>query len=331
MTAPKLALSCGTPPRRDLPELAARAESLGYTRYWTYDSPALYGDVWIALARVAERTERIGIGTAVAVPSLRHVMATASAIATLEELAPGRLACAFGTGFTARKAMGRKSSRWASLELYLRQLRGLLRGEVVEVEGAACQMIHAPGYAPPRPIEVPLLVAPMGPKGMAAARAVGDGVMLVGGGSREFDWCALMCSGTVLDPGEDHTSPRVREAAGPWFKTAYHAAWDSSPESVDGMPGGAEWRRRIEAERPEGERHLAVHEGHVEWIPPRERFLLDAAGPELLSSGWTGDADSVQARLARAAEKGVTEIVYMASGPDIPRELAAFADAAGIG
>jgi 5,10-methylenetetrahydromethanopterin reductase len=324
----ELAISCGFPPRRDIAELARRAEELGYTRFWTYDSPALYGDLWIALARIAERTRRIGVGTAVAVPTLRHVMVTASAIATIEELAPGRLACAFGTGFTARRAMGRKPASWSFLRQYVLQLRALLRGETIEVDGAACQMLHWPGFAPPRPLSVPLLLAPVGPKGMAVSREIGDGVIVPNEAMPGFDWCAVMVSGTVLDPGEDYRSARVREAAGPWFKTMYHALWEQAPEKVDALPGGAEWRRRIEAERPEGERHLVVHEGHVEAIPGRERFLLDAAGPRLTQAGWTGDAAAVRERIAKAAAAGATEIVYMPAGPDVPRELEAFARAA---
>ena len=42
-------LSCAFAPRPDLPELVAHAEQLGYTRAWVYDSPALFGDVWIEL------------------------------------------------------------------------------------------------------------------------------------------------------------------------------------------------------------------------------------------------------------------------------------------
>ena len=68
---------------------------------WLFDSAALYEDVWIWLGRLAEHTE-IDLGTAVLVPNLRHVMTTASAIATVERMAPGRLACGFGTGATAR-------------------------------------------------------------------------------------------------------------------------------------------------------------------------------------------------------------------------------------
>ena len=100
------ALSCALPPSRDLPTHAQVAEDLGYERVWAYDSPSLYGDIWLALGRAAEATTTIGLATGVAIPSLRHVMVTASAIASIEELAPGRLVAAFGTGFTGRRAMG---------------------------------------------------------------------------------------------------------------------------------------------------------------------------------------------------------------------------------
>ena len=79
-TANRPALSCVFPPGPDVVGYARVAEELGYHRVWLYDSPALYGDVWIGLARIAEATGRIGLGTGVAVPSLRHPMVTASAI-----------------------------------------------------------------------------------------------------------------------------------------------------------------------------------------------------------------------------------------------------------
>src|SRR5215813_14045811 len=83
-------LSCGIVPGPKAPEIAALAEQLGYHRAWFYDSPALYGDVWIAIARALDRTERIGVGTAVLVPSLRHVVATAAAIGSIEAQAASR-------------------------------------------------------------------------------------------------------------------------------------------------------------------------------------------------------------------------------------------------
>src|SRR3984957_19903511 len=157
------AYSVALPPSKEVTAHARAAAELGYSRVWVFDSPSLYGDVWVALARIAEAVPRIGLATGVAVPSLRHPMVTASAIATIEELTPGRLWAYFGTGFTARFAMGKRGVRWAELASYVGQVRGLLRGEVVDIDNEACQMLHAPGCGPPRPIGVPLGVAPIGP------------------------------------------------------------------------------------------------------------------------------------------------------------------------
>jgi 5,10-methylenetetrahydromethanopterin reductase len=324
-----IALSCGFPPSINLPTYARLAESLGYERVWAYDSPALYGDVWVALARVAEATDRIGVATGVAVPSLRHAVVTASAIATIEELAPGRLAVAFGTGFTARLAMGKRAMRWSDLAHYVTQVRGLLQGEVVEVDGAPCQLLYSPGFGPQPPIDVPLLAAPAGPKGFAVAHDVADGVVLVGlppeGERHHWSTCAVLTNGTVLDPGEDHTSERVRQAAGPWFTTSYHAIYEWAPDALASMPGGDAWRAGIERDRPEGQRHLAIHEGHVVTVTDRDTPLLDEAGPALLGTGWTGDRASVRSRIENAEAVGVTEVIYTPAGPDIARELEAFA------
>ena len=328
-----VALSCAFPPSRDLPTHARVAEELGYERVWVYDSPALYGDIWLALGRVAEATTTIGLATGVAIPSLRHVMVTASAIVSVEELAPGRLIAAFGTGFTGRRAMGRPPMRWADLATYVTQLRALLAGEVVEVDGVPCQMIHSPGFGPARPINVPLLLAPMGPKGFAVTTELADGVVVAQLPAERLDerWPvrALFMTGTILEPGDDHTTARVRAALGPAFTTGYHGVWEWNPEAVDAMPGGREWRERIDGERPAAERHLAVHEGHLVAVTERDRPTLDAAGPSLLDTGWTGDTATFQRRLDQAASVGINEVIVTPAGPAIDDELERFAKAHG--
>ncbi|MDZ7785433.1 MAG: LLM class flavin-dependent oxidoreductase [Halioglobus sp.] len=100
-------LSCSLPPSAAIVSQVQLAESLGYQRVWVSDSPALYSDPWAALALAATGTTRIGLGVAVLTPSTRHVMANAAAIAGIEALAPGRLAVAVGTGFTARRLFGK--------------------------------------------------------------------------------------------------------------------------------------------------------------------------------------------------------------------------------
>src|ERR1700694_4144755 len=130
------ATSLQTPKHIDL------AEDLGYCRAWCYDSPALYPDVWMILALAAERTASIGLGPAVLVPSLRHPMVNAAAIATLAAQAPGRVAVAVGAGYTGRLMMGQSPMRWADVEAYVRVLRMLLRGEDAEWDGSIIRMMH---------------------------------------------------------------------------------------------------------------------------------------------------------------------------------------------
>src|SRR5262249_58937562 len=104
-------------------------------------------------------------------------MANAAAIATLAGLAgAARVVVGVGSGFTGRMTMGQRAMRWSDVAAYVRTLRGLLRGEQVLWEGKPIQMLHTPGFAPPRPLEVPFIIAANGPKGIAVAREVGDGV-----------------------------------------------------------------------------------------------------------------------------------------------------------
>lgn len=316
-------ISCAFPPGPDVVQYAVLAEELGYERCWLFDSPALYPDVWMTLARVAAHTRRIGLGPGVLIPSLRHVATQASAIATLEMLAPGRTVVAVGTGFTGRLAMGQPALRWSAVEPYVRQLRSLLRGEAAEADGAPVRMLHPHGYAPSFPIQVPILVAANAPKGIAVARALGDGIVCAGQPHPGFDWCVLLLFGTVLDGGESASDPRPLAAAGPCLTAIYHRAYASGgAAAVDHLPGGAEWRKRLEAV-PERERHLALHEGHLVEVTERDRMLLN--GDILRAMTFTGPADELRERLRALAEAGATEIMYAPMGPDVPRELRAFA------
>jgi 5,10-methylenetetrahydromethanopterin reductase len=329
ITSPRL--SCALPPGADIVDQALLAEELGYHRVWLFDSPALFGDIWVALGRVAAGTRTIGVGASVLVPGLRHPVATASAIASVAELAPGRLTVGIGTGSTARFTLGRNPARWSETAEYYRQVRMLLDGRTVDVDGRPCRMMHLPGMGPERPIDVPLWLAISGPKGIAtAAELKPPGVIWTVAPTADGPWAdtALLRFGTVLDPGEDHTDPRVVEAAGPGYAAmAVHAAWQRDPAAVDRIPGGAQWRAEVEAEQPREHGHLVAHEGHLVRLTDRDRPAVTAAGAGITAMGWTGDAAGLQERLAGSAAAGVTEVVYIPAGPDPVRELTSFAAA----
>ncbi|MFJ4654340.1 LLM class flavin-dependent oxidoreductase [Nocardia sp. NPDC088792] len=321
-------LSCALPPSAAIAEYARHAEQLGYHRLWVFESPGLHTDLWIALAQAAAATERIGLGAGVAVAGLRHPMVTASAAASVAELAPGRLTVAFGTGHTARRVLGQRPVRVTDLVDEVRQVRSLLASQVVDIDGKACQMRQLPGFGPVRPIEVPVWLAASGPRAIAAARDLEvPGVLVTGTPDRPWHECALLRFGTVLRPGEDHTTPRVIDAAGPGWASIVHAIWERSPDAVDDIPGGHRWRDDLETRRPPGQRHLDVHQGHLTTLTDRDHELVTAAGPALLTPGWTGTPEQLRDRATHAAASGVTEIVYAPAGGDITAELSAYAKA----
>src|SRR5258708_14760751 len=145
-------LSCAFAPSRETPDHIVRAEELGCQRAWCYDSPALCADGWVTLALAATRTTSIGLGPGVLVSNLRHVMTNAAAVATLVDLAPGRVTVAVGSGFTGARCLGQKPRRRRDVSAYIEAMRALLRGEEVARGGAAIRMMHPDGVAAARPL-----------------------------------------------------------------------------------------------------------------------------------------------------------------------------------
>jgi 5,10-methylenetetrahydromethanopterin reductase len=322
-----LTYSFRLPPGPNIVEYARLAEDLGYERIWSPEVPAYGHDIWVALARVAEQTRRIGVGAAVLVPSYRHPLAQASAIGTIEAIAPGRLWVGFGTGFTGRAGMGQKPLSLNYMRRHMLQVRGLLAGEPVEIDGGMAQILASPGWLPQRPMRVPLLLAAQGPKGRELAQVVADGLISLGAPAPGFTICLASVNGTVLDDGEDVESPRVRAAAGPLVAAAYHAMYSRDPESVTRLPNGDAWLAKVR-EVPEALRHLSVHRGHNLVIDSPQDELIDMSIAKRMS--FTGTRDELRARLAELERQGATGIIFGTSGADVARELRAFAELAGL-
>ncbi|MBA2609254.1 MAG: LLM class flavin-dependent oxidoreductase [Actinobacteria bacterium] len=322
-------LSCAFVTCIDTPDHVVEAERLGYHRAWAYDSPAITSDVWVALALAATRTSTIGLGPGVLVPSLRHPMTNAAAIASLVCLAPGRVAVAVGSGFTGRYTLGQRPLRWSFVEDYVSVLRGLLRGETVEWEGAPIRMLHSDGMVADRRVDVAVYIGADGPKGTAVADRVGDGIFAAGvpNSAAAGRPHALLQFGTVLETGEDLRSERVLAAAGHAIAVVFHATYErGGPDAVRRFPGGAAWVRDIEAIAAR-ERHLVTHEGHLVRITDVDRAAVFEAADMLPAFSFSGTPAQLRDKVAALGAQGVTEIVYQPAGPDIPGELARMANA----
>jgi 5,10-methylenetetrahydromethanopterin reductase len=319
--AARPALSCAFAPGPDTVAHIQLAESLGYRRAWLYDSPALYFDVWATLALAAERTRRIGLGTAVIVPRLRHLLVTASAIATVASRIPGRFALGVGAGFTGTLTLGEKPMRWMDLIEYVENLRILLRGGRIELNGRTVQLMYDEEYLPVLPLEFPVFFAAEGPKGLAAAREHADGVLTVRATPDGFANLSRMVTGTVLDDGESPSSERVWNAAGHAAAARYHMSYEYGAD-MSRLPNSLAWRDSIEA-IPSDERHLVLHKGHVTTVSDHDaRFVPRDA---VASLTFTGSATELAKRIEKLGAKGITEVIYQPGGPDIDRELTAFA------
>jgi 5,10-methylenetetrahydromethanopterin reductase len=321
-----LDLHCAFATSMATPKHVAAAEAMGYQRAWLYDSPALYPDVWVMLARCADRTTTIGLGPGVLIPSLRHPMVTAAAIATLVDLAgQERVAVGVGTGFTGRFAMGRKPMKWADLADYVQVVRALLRGETTTWEGAKIAMLHPEGFGAPRPIDVPFALGAAGPLGVETARRLGTGLFVAGGApTTGFGLEAILHFGTVLDPGEDPGSERVLAAAGHGAAVYYHFFAETG-QDVTALPKGDQWLKAY-ADVPADERHLAVHDQHLIALNERDATFVDGDVVAALGGAYT--PQQLRDTLATMEAGGATAVAYQPAGPDIERELAAFAEAA---
>src|SRR5947207_4540154 len=93
-------------PGVDAWKVVERAERLGFSHAWFYDTQMLCADPFVAMALAAARTSRIRLGTGVLIPSNRIAPVVANSFASLAKLAPGRLDLGVGTGFTGRNTMG---------------------------------------------------------------------------------------------------------------------------------------------------------------------------------------------------------------------------------
>ena len=333
-----LRISAFFAPVADTPDHIRLAEELGFHAAWVYDSPLLYADPFITLARAAERTRRIGLGVGLVVPGLRTPVAGAAAIRTLTALAPERVVVAVGAGFTGRFTLGLGPVRLARVRDEVAALRSLLAGE---------QAVHEEGRNPVLPIpvtgaggsgSVPIYVSCRGPRAQALAGEIGDGALtgifypgglarLKAGIDADIPLC-VHAVGAVTDTDEPLDSPRVLAAAGPVVAVAFHAfaeqPWRLENVDPELRDQAERYIAAVSAALPD-RRYQELHRGHlVEVVLPQDREVLTAANVARFS--FTGTATDLRARAAKLEDDGVDELAVQPGG-DVPAELTRLAGA----
>ena len=321
-------------------EIIKELEDLGYDAAWVPDTQMMWSDCYATMALAAANTSKIKLGTGVAIPGTRIAPTTAAAIASINEIAPGRVFLGIGTGHTAMRVMGQNPMPVKEFREYLRVVRTMLAGDPVDYtyRGKTTEIVwqnHGDGFRNTKD-HVPIYVAANGPLALKAAGAYGDGLVSVfnekpeilaghmvhvNEGAEEVDrtlpddfHTTALTSAVVLRPGEKLTDDRVIEMAGSWAVCSIHFVYEIwqyvkddnvVPEYMHGI--WEDYCDHVEQfQVPQEDKHQVLHEGHCSYHPEGERRFIT---PEVIEGCHiVGQPGEIAEQLKEAEEGGLSEV-----------------------
>jgi len=342
------------PPVADSWKLVKRAEELGYSRAWFYDTQMLNSELFVSMTAAAMQTTKIRLATGVLIPSNRIAPVAADALASLNALAPGRIDFGISTGFTGRRAMGLGPVKLADMEEYIRVVRGLLAGETLEwtFEDKRRKIrfldpdIGAINIKDP----IPLHISAFGPKARRLTAKLGAGWIngasninhgKAGIAEMQASWreagrdpgtlhATATISGCVLKEGETADSPRVKGQTGPHANLSLHSLVEREDFGDIARPVPPQLAPLVERYRqiylkyePGDARYLSNHRGHLMYLRPEEQ---EVCTPDLIRSvTWTASKAELRERLRELRAAGYSHVA-LNSGYKYPERLEEWAE-----
>jgi probable F420-dependent oxidoreductase len=161
-----------TPPASRVVDLAMRAETLGFTHVWTFDSHILWEEPYVIHSRILAETRNVTVGPMVTNPATRDWTVTASTFATLNEMYGNRTVCGIGRGDSAVRVTNGRPTTLDTMAEATHVIRELANGRSVEYQGSTLTL---PWAASSR-LEV--WGAGYGPKALKAIGETCDGFIL---------------------------------------------------------------------------------------------------------------------------------------------------------
>jgi alkanesulfonate monooxygenase SsuD/methylene tetrahydromethanopterin reductase-like flavin-dependent oxidoreductase (luciferase family) len=267
-------------PWDDVVEIVRTAEQTGYETVFLPEVGAR--EAFSTLAALAARTTTIRLATGVVTTVARRVSVTAMAAATVHDVSGGRMILGLGTGPSGPGALDR-------LGRYVEDVRELFGGGTIEEErrGEPFRL----GIAVERPL--PVWIAALGPKAVALAGAIADGVIL--------NWC---------------TPERVAQARSAIERSAHAAGRDPHEVTI------AAYVRAVVGQEPEhampGLRSMAAL--YASYPAYARQFAAMGLGDEARAA-----ADALRSReLDRVPERLVRSVTVMGNAEDAARRLEAY-------
>lgn len=333
-----------------------RAEELGFTRAWFYDTQLLSADPFVAMAATAMKTSKIRLATGVLIPSNRIAPVAANGLASLNALAPGRIDFGISTGSTARRAMGLDQIKQADMTEYIRVVRALLAGETVEWEFEGkhrkIRFLNPELGLIKIDDEIPLHISAFGPRGRRLTAELGAGWLTASGSvphasaaltDMQTAWegagrdpkalyTSVLVGGCVLAEGEPADSARAKAQAGPYATLRLHHYAEAAETGAsqggrmtpppDLVEIGERYREVYRSYQPEDARYLSNHRGHLMFLRPEEQPFCTA---ELIASTtFTATKAELQDRVRALQEAGYSHfsISVMEGHPEMLEEWA---------
>jgi len=167
---------------RDGLDYVQYAEQRGFDSVWQAES-RLVRDAVVPIAAYAAVTDRIKVGTGVINNWTRNIGLLASTFLTLDDLAPDRVVCGIGAwwdplaenvGIDRDKPLTAMKETVTIMRRLLNMETVTFDGEFVHVNGIELDVVH--GRKEPR--NVPIMIGATGPKMLAMAGEIADGVVM---------------------------------------------------------------------------------------------------------------------------------------------------------
>jgi probable F420-dependent oxidoreductase len=187
------------PPYQRMIELMHFAEGQGFEYGWTYDSHILWEESYATLPLAADRTEKLHLGHFVTNPGIRDPTVVASWYATMQDISNGRMAMGIGRGDSSRRVVGLQPVKVAEFEERCRMIKDLMNGRPVTWNEKELKLEWVRSELP----EIPMWIAGYGPKALAVAGRVADGVIIQLADPQIIQWIMDTARKAAEEAGRD--------------------------------------------------------------------------------------------------------------------------------
>jgi probable F420-dependent oxidoreductase len=195
------------PPASRVVELTRKAEDLGFSHAWTFDSHILWQEPYVIHSQMLSATERITVGPLVTNPISRDPSVTASTFATLNDMFGNRTICGIGRGDSVVRVLGRKPTTLKQLEEAMHVIKELAEGRAVDFSGVGVKI----PWVEHGKLEV--WMAGYGPKALGLIGRKADGFILQLADPVILEWTMKHVHDAAREAGRDPREVKICVAA----------------------------------------------------------------------------------------------------------------------